>query len=59
MAPPLPPQCLLFVAVGVGVLLLLGLRGWQHGRIALWLLVAFPAGVVAELLVGMAYSQAF
>jgi hypothetical protein len=53
------PSAILFVAVGVGVLLLLGLRGWQHGRIALWLLVAFPAGVVAELLVGMAYSQAF
>jgi hypothetical protein len=53
------PSAILFVAVGVGVLLLLGLRGWQHGPIALWLLVAFPAGVVAELLVGMAYSQAF
>jgi hypothetical protein len=53
------PSAILFVAVGAGVLLLLGLRGWQHGRIALWLLVAFPAGVVAEVLVGMAYSQAF
>jgi hypothetical protein len=53
------PSAILFVAVGMGVLLFLGLRGWQHGRIALWLLVAFPAGVVAELLVGMAYSQAF
>lgn len=51
-------SAVLFAAVGVGVLLLLGLRGWQHGRMALWLLIAFPAGVVAELVLGMVYSQA-
>ncbi|HVC23371.1 MAG TPA: hypothetical protein VNH82_08120 [Candidatus Dormibacteraeota bacterium] len=49
-------SAVLFAAVGVGVLLLLGLRGWQHRRMALWLLIG-PAGVVAELVLGMVYSQ--
>ncbi|HEY6538215.1 MAG TPA: DUF6518 family protein [Candidatus Dormibacteraeota bacterium] len=49
---------LLFFALGLVLLAVLGLRGWQHRLIGLWLLVALPAGVAAELLLGLVYSQA-
>jgi hypothetical protein len=37
----------------------LGARGRRYGRLLAGLLVAFPADVVAELLLGLIYSHSF
>ena len=49
----------LFAVLGVAVFVLAGLRRRQYAAAARWLLAAFPAGVAAELLLGLIYSQSF
>ncbi len=51
-------SAILFIALGAAGIALLGRRGRQYGRLSLWLLAAFPAGVAAELLLGLVYIQA-
>ncbi len=52
-------SAILFAVVGAVVFALAGLRRRQHARAARWLLVALPAGVAAELLLGLIYNQPF
>jgi uncharacterized protein DUF6518 len=52
-------SALLFVVTGAAVFALAGLRGRRHGRMAVWLPVVFAAGVAAELVLGLVYSQSF
>jgi Family of unknown function (DUF6518) len=47
----------LFAALGVVVFVLVSLHRRQYLVAARWLLAAFPAGVAAELLLGLIYSQ--
>src|ERR1700733_5811525 len=46
----------LFAVLGVVAFVLAGLRRRQYAAAARWLLAAFPAGVAAELLLGLIYS---
>ncbi|HEY1479302.1 MAG TPA: DUF6518 family protein [Gaiellales bacterium] len=50
---------ILFAAIGVGAALLLGIHRREHLRVALWLLAALPAGIVAEVVLGLVYRQSF
>jgi len=52
-------SAVLFAIVGAVALGITGLRGRQYGRAAGWLLVSFPAGVAAEVLLDLVYSQSF
>jgi type VI protein secretion system component VasF len=52
-------SALLFAAIGVVTYILLGFHHRQHRRIALWLLATLPAGIVAEMLLGLVYNQSF
>jgi Family of unknown function (DUF6518) len=52
-------SAILFGAIGVAAVALLGLHQHQHRRMAAWLTVVLPVGVVAELLLGLAYRQSF
>ena len=52
-------SAILFAATAAVVFALAGLHRHQHLRAARWLLAAFPAGVAAELLLGLIYSQSF
>jgi hypothetical protein len=52
-------SAILFAVLGAVAFALVGLRGRQHARAALWLLAAFPAGAAAELLLGLIYRQSF
>jgi hypothetical protein len=47
----------LLAIIGIVVLGLTGRRGRQHLRAAAWLLVTFPAGAVAEVLLDLIYRQ--
>lgn len=47
-----------FGVVGAVLAVLLSLRGHHQARLVAWLFVAFPVGVVAELLLTLVYSQA-
>jgi hypothetical protein len=47
----------LFALIGVATVVLLGLVRRQHARLLMWLLVSFPLGVVAELILGLVYNQ--
>ena len=49
----------LFAVLGVVVFVLASLHRRQYAAAARWLLAAFPAGVAAELLLGLVYSQTF
>jgi hypothetical protein len=50
---------ILFGVIGLVVLALLGFHEHWHGRLAIWLVVTVPAGVVAELILGLIYTQAY
>jgi hypothetical protein len=52
-------SAVLFAVLGVAVFVLAGLHRRQYAAAARWLLAAFPAGVAAELLLGLIYSQSF
>jgi Family of unknown function (DUF6518) len=52
-------SALLFTIVAVVVFVLAGLRGHQHARLVLWVLALLPAGLAAELVLGLAYNQSF
>jgi Family of unknown function (DUF6518) len=53
------PEAILFGVLAAAMAALLGARGWQYMRLLTGFLVAFPAGVLAELLLGLIYSQSF
>lgn len=53
------PEAILLGVLGAAMAALLGARGQQYGRLLAGFLVAFPAGVLAELLLGLVYSQSF
>jgi hypothetical protein len=50
-------SAVLLAVIGIAVLALTGLRGRRPVRAARWLLVTFPAGAVAELLLDLIYRQ--
>jgi hypothetical protein len=50
-------SAVLFAVIGAVVLALTGWRGRQHLRAAGWLLLTFPAGAAAELLLDLIYRQ--
>lgn len=50
-------SAMLLAVIGVALLAVAGLRGNGPARAAAWLLVTFPAGVAAELVLHLAYSQ--
>jgi hypothetical protein len=52
-------SAVLLGVIGIGVLAVTGRRGRQPLRAARWLLVTFPAGAAAELLLGLIYQQRF
>jgi hypothetical protein len=52
-------SAVLFAILGVAVFVLASLHRRQYAAAARWLLAAFPAGVAAELLLGLIYSQSF
>jgi hypothetical protein len=52
-------SAILFAAIGVALLGLLGLRGRQYVPMAGWLLATLPAGVLAEFALGLVYDQSF
>jgi hypothetical protein len=52
-------SAILFAALGVGAILLLGFRRHQHGRIARWLLLTLPLAVAAEFILGVVYNESF
>jgi Family of unknown function (DUF6518) len=52
-------SAVLFAVLGVAVFVLASLHRRQYAAAARWLLAAFPAGVAAELLLGLIYSQSF
>jgi hypothetical protein len=52
-------SALLFTIVAVVAFVLAGLRGHQHARLVLWVLALLPAGLAAELVLGLAYHQSF
>jgi len=52
-------SAVLLAVIGVALLAVAGLRGNGPARAAAWLLVTFPAGVAAELVLHLAYSQRF
>jgi Family of unknown function (DUF6518) len=49
----------LFAVLGAVVFVLASWHRQQYAAAGRWLLAAFPAGVVAELLLGLIYSQSF
>jgi hypothetical protein len=49
----------LLAVLGAGAFAATGWRGRQYVPAARWLLAALPAGVAAELIIGLVYSQAF
>jgi Family of unknown function (DUF6518) len=52
-------SAILFAALGIGAAVLLGLRNGQYAPLCRWLLLTFPAGAVAELLLGLVYARSF
>jgi hypothetical protein len=52
-------SAILFGVLGLVLIAALGFRGRQYARVGLWLVVALPAGIVAEILLGLVYRQAF
>lgn len=52
-------SAILFALIGVAIAVLLGLRDRRHLAICRWLLVAVPAGAVAELILGLVYDRSF
>jgi hypothetical protein len=52
-------SAVLLAVIGIAVLAATGRRGHQPLRAAGWLLVTFPAGAAAELLLGLMYQQRF
>jgi hypothetical protein len=52
-------SAVLLAVIGIAVLALTGLHGRQHVRAAGWLLLTFPAGAAAELLLDLIYRQRF
>jgi hypothetical protein len=49
----------LFALIGAAAVVLLGLAHRQYARLLKWLLLTFPLGVVAELILGLVYNQSF
>jgi hypothetical protein len=52
-------SAVLFGVLGVVAIALLGFHRRQHARIARWLVVTLPIGIVGELALGLLYRQAF
>jgi len=52
-------SAILFAVLGAVFFAITGFRGRQYARAGLWLLAVFPVTVVAELIVGLVYSQSF
>ena len=52
-------SAVLFGVLGLALIVALGFRGRPYARVGLWLVVALPAGILAELLLGLIYRQAF
>jgi hypothetical protein len=52
-------SAILFAGLGIAAAALLGLRGRQYVPLCRWLLLTFPAGAVAELLLGFVYARSF
>jgi hypothetical protein len=51
-------SAILFAGPGIAAALL-GLRDRQYAPLCRWLLLTFPAGAVAELLLGVVYARSF
>lgn len=47
----------LFAVIGLGLVVLLGLRRRQLRRTIAWLCITLPAGLVAEIVLGLVYRQ--
>jgi hypothetical protein len=45
--------------VRLGAAALLGLRDREYAPLCRWLLVTFPAGAIAELILGLVYARSF
>jgi hypothetical protein len=52
-------SAVLFGIIGLVALAVLGRHDRQHGHLVTWLLVVFPAAAIAEVIIGMIYSQAY
>jgi hypothetical protein len=52
-------SAVLFALLGVGAVALLGMHHRRHVRLLQWLLLTFPVGIVAELILGLVYNQSF
>jgi hypothetical protein len=52
-------SAVLFALIGAAAVVLLGLAHRQYARLLKWLLLTFPLGVVAELILGLVYNQSF
>jgi len=52
-------SAVLFAGLGVAAAVLLGLRGRQYASLCRWLLITFPAGAIAELILSLVYAQSF
>ena len=52
-------SAILFAVIGAALAVLLGLAQRRQARLAKWLLVTFPLGIVAELILGLVYNQSF
>jgi hypothetical protein len=50
---------ILFGVIAVVASALLGLHDRQHVHLVTWLIVVFPAGAIAEVIIGVIYSQAY
>jgi hypothetical protein len=52
-------SAILFAVIGAALAVLLGLAQRRQARLAKWLLVTFPLGIVAGLILGLVYNQSF
>lgn len=52
-------SAILFAVIGVAAAVLLGLRDRAYVPLCRWLLVTFPAGAIAELILGLVYARSF
>jgi hypothetical protein len=52
-------SAILFAALGVVAAAPLGLRDRQYAPLCRWLLLTFPAGAIAESLLGLVYARSF
>jgi Family of unknown function (DUF6518) len=52
-------SAVLFAAIGVAAVAVLGFRARQHARAGLWLLATLPVGALGEIALGLVYTSSF